>query len=234
MSMDKKSDEHRRRFSEGLEERHKRLSAGISSLKRRIDAFDRDRSKNPVDELVDLLETSISIAAEGAALAQDVGDERVEHAMGELYKTRRRAVALGDRFHSADLLDLRLLANAGLVDHEEVEAEARKRVAAHGAKVSLSQHPGQVSDAVVAGELPCGHPSCEKVVPASEGYCAEHKRSVPRAFLTADYRARNLDDELIAAKLEHKKAREALEAATEQLEAVQAAVERWDATHSDG
>jgi hypothetical protein len=226
-----KSEEHRRQFSEGLEERLKRLTAGITSLQRRIQAFDKGNSKDPTNELYGLLEAAISIAAEATALTMEIGDERVEHVKGELYKTRRRAVAMGDRFRSADLLDLRLLANAGLVDRKEVEKEARARAAAHGARIGLAQHPGAVSDAVVAGELPCGHPDCDRVVAASEGYCAEHKRSVPRAFLTADYRARNLDDELIAAKLEHKKAREALEAAEEQLQAVEAQVAQWDKTH---
>ena len=195
-----KSDEHKQKISAALKERHARMTKNMASLEADVTRFyhrhERDRVSDAeaVGELGDLLNRSLSLAAEATGVALVVGEHRVKQETSpliqEIHRLHDELSARGDTIQSMDTSDLFVARNSGLLTSEVVNTELGRR-RDNGGFVSRSTFGASMaqSDAVSAGYLMCGAPECHRRVNASDGpFCDEHRREQPRQLLTSDYR----------------------------------------------
>jgi hypothetical protein len=132
----------------------------------------------------------------------------------------------------ADIFELRHLANAGLIDKDIVESEARRLRESFGQRGSASIE-SMLGDANVSGYLMCGFPGCNRRVEAKDGArCLEHKKAAPRSYITSDYRADDLDALLADAERRARRSRQELEDAEKDISALREQIESFDRAHA--
>jgi hypothetical protein len=138
----------------------------------------------------------------------------------------------GGRIKSADLFELRRLADAGLIDRDVVEAEAMRR---QSMGPNLVKRMG-MDDAPIAGfggSAICGFADCNRLIPPDRLHCEEHAKHEPRAFVNHHLSLVNLDE--LAFELEAKRAKALAEAkqAEADLEDVKKRIEAFDRTQTE-
>jgi hypothetical protein len=109
---------------------------------------------------------------------------------------REELDAQGGNLRRMDHIDLSQAKSLGLVSAKAVDDEfARRRkpgALSRNLMTGGSTRPDP-TEAVIGGWLPCGHPTCNRVVAAAKGYCSEHEPRQPRRFMTTNGQSVDLD-----------------------------------------
>jgi hypothetical protein len=150
------------------------------------------------DELQLALADLIVKASSSVKDAWDLVEQQRRDYERRLSEARAELEEQGANLRSMDFVDLCQAKTLGLISAKGADAEfARRRQPDELRRRALymtGPSRRDTSDAVIAGYLPCGHPTCNRMVDAAKGYCAEHKPPEPQRFMAASGHAVDLDE----------------------------------------
>jgi hypothetical protein len=247
-----KSEQHKRRISEGVKRAARKHESDLWATKFQLSSLLAQKEFPTPQALQDAFVKALMQAVKASSSAMDMAEaqrqahlKREVELFDELHQLRgelRAADTLwetGQRVKNVDSRELVSLARQGLLDQRVVDKELERRDRALPNPMHARPTPmhaignGPISHgAVVSGFLICREPGCSRQVPAEKGvYCDEHRKAEPRIFLTMNHTPRNLDAEHGAAEQRLRRAQGETAVAEAKLKDIEAQIEAFDRAH---
>jgi hypothetical protein len=167
---------------------HAKAAGGGAQTQRTVPRRTNVASRGKPDVVIDQLVEALQCTAKIGDIAAKIFTDRIQVLESRLRDVTRQLKARGGDIRSMDGVDLYRARQIGLISAELADEEMQRRREEFSTtpRPRPSRFSFDQTGAVIAGELPCSHSGCSRILDLSihpDGRCEEHKQAEPRVVL---------------------------------------------------